>query len=327
MKRSLAAAGVVGAMLLLAAGGPARAAGVSKEKFDQIVAKLQTGARPWVELGKPLEEEVEEELKRVVFDAESVAHLNALLRVPKRDAIHLYVVHRLLERLVAAKPEAIRPTLPNVKAVQSRVRSMYLSPPQLTKAQIAALTMPAYSSRMSSQDIMSRLAVLDGLRQQKVAREEFIVRHNAMIGGIEAQAYRAMFLADDAREDAALVRAMFLEERAGRSLFLTLAADLGRDAAKMKPERAQKLCALLGPAMAPLEMQRRKPYYNRGSIILKGNANSEFEKKDDYAGIRVRTTFNQLVKAAKSTKYKPVTVPNNKQIDEYWKKRTPPPRK
>lgn len=320
MRRRCAVAGLVLAVSCLAPAGPVAGAGVTREQLDEIVKKLEAGAKEWLR-GADVAKPVEGSLKGVSFDEGSVAHLNNVLRSFRRDMARLYAINRLLDRLAAAKPQAIRGALANVKTLHNRVRSFYRQVPQLSRAQAEALVLPDSCRGMNTEAIMGRMSLLESLRDQKVEREQAAVRHNSVIGDVESNAYRLMYLADDPQEDVDLVKAVFLEERRGSFTFITLLDELTRGAQKMSPERARRLCPLFRPHLARLAMQNRKPYVNQGKINVSRSGTSDYEKKDEYAGIRVLTAYNQLVRAAKSKQLKPVKVPTTKDIDEYHKKR------
>ena len=319
MRRRLVLPGLVLAAWCLSALQPIAAAGVTKEQLGEIVRELEANARRWLK-GEEIDKAVENKLKSISFDEDSVTHLNDVLRSGGRDTAGLYVINRLLDRLAAAKPEAIRRALPNLKALHSRVRNAYRLIPQLSKAQSDALVLPKSCRGMTTEAIMSRMSLLESRRDQKAAREQSVVKHNRMVGDIEKSTYRLLCAADDPKEDLALVKAIFLEEHRGRSMFLTILDELTRDVQKMRPERARKLCPLFRPHLGRIAMQNRKPYVDPSTVDVSRSGPSSYDQKNEYAGIRILTAYNQIARAAKSKSLKPVKVPSNKEIEEYHKK-------
>ena len=311
--------------LALAWPRPASAAGVTKEQLDKIVKKLEANAKNWLK-GEPVDQSAENSVRKISFDADSVDPLNGVLRSSKRDTASLYVAIRLLDRLQAAKPETIQAVLPNVKGLHNRVKNGYRSIPRLSRTQVNALTLPPSCKGLSTDAIMSRMGTLEGRRDQKVAREESVAKHNEIVGGIEIHAYRLMLLADLPKEDTALVKAIFLEERKGSSLFINLCDQFSRAARKMPSPRARKLCPLFRPHLGRIAMQNRKPYADRSKVNISRSATSNYEQKNEYAGVKILRTYNEIVKAAKSPTLKPVKVPSNKEIQAYHQKHSAPRR-
>jgi hypothetical protein len=326
MRKRLALAGLLLAASFPAPVPPIGAAEITKERLDEIVKELEASAERWLK-GEEIDKALEGSLKSVSFDKDSVTHLNGVLRASRRDTAHLYAASRLLGRLTAAKPEVVRRALPNVKSLHNRAKSAYRSIPRLSRAQAEALVLPDSCRGLTTDAIMARMSVLESRRDQKTAREEPIVKHNRIVGDIEKSAYRLLVLADDPKEDAALVKAVFLEEHRGNAIFLTILDELTRNIQKMSPERARKLCPLFRPHLARIAMQNRRPYANRAKVEVSRSGTSSYERKDDYAGIRVLTAYNRIVRAARSKQLKPVKVPTRQEIEEYQKKRKGQPRR
>jgi len=320
MGKRLALAGLFLAASCLTTVRPIGAAEITKERLDEIVKELEASAQRWLK-GEEIDNALEGSLKGISFDKDSVVHLNSVLRASRRDTAHLYAASRLLGRLTAAKPEVVRRALPNVKALHNRAKNAYRSIPRLSRAQAEALVLPDSCRGLTTDAIMVRMSVLESRRDQKAAREETTVKHNRIVGNIERSAYRLMFLADDSKEDAALVKAVFLQEHKGSAMFLTILDELTRNIQKMSPERARKLCSLFRSHLARLAMQNRRAYANPAKVNVSRSGTSSYDQQNEYAGIRVLTAYNRIVRAAKSKQLKPVKVPTNQQIEEYHKKR------
>jgi hypothetical protein len=298
----------------------ARAAGVTKEQLDEVVTKLEANAQLWLK-----DEEVpgpqRVDVNKISFTKESVPHLEAILKSPKRDTARLYAVGKLLVRLQSASAETIQAALPAVKKLHTRTKNTYRAFPRFNPSVLASLKMPPYSRRMTTDAIMTRMAMLDRQRDVKVTRELPFAKHNEAVYGLESSTYRLMFLAGDVREDSNLAKALFLEERKGSAIFLDIADTIARNAGKMGPQRAQKLYPVFRPHLSRLAMQNKRKYTNRGKANLRRTEASLFEQKDEFAGIKVLETYNKIVEAAKLKTLRKVTVPSRKQIEEYHKKR------
>jgi len=325
MRRALAVAALGMAAAALTNAQPAAAAEVTKAQLDEVVEKLEANARRWLK-NEEIDRAVEKSLASISFDKQSAALLGTLLRSPKRSTAHLYAVSRLLERLRGAKPEAVRAALPNVKSFHSRAKRSYRPIPRLSPAQAGSLALPPSCKGMNTEAIMTRLSVLEVRRDQKVQREGLVVKHNKLIGDIEVNTYRLLYLADDPKEDATIVRAAFQEERRGSLLFVTLLDELARNAPKMSPERARKICRVFPARVERLAMRPKKRYTNFANVVVSRIATSNFEAREEYAGIRILGTYNKIAQAAKSKQIKPVKVPTAQQIEEYYKKRSGAPR-
>jgi len=308
------------AALLNVPGPSALAAGVSKEKLNETVKKLQANAEKWLK-GEEIDKSVDRQLGGIAFDKESVAHLQVFLKSAKRDAAGLYVVNKLLGRLEKADVETIRTALPDVKNLHSRTRNAYRSFPKVSRGQIASLKLPTYSSRLTTDAIMGRMAALDKQRDVKVARDIPLAKHNEMVYELAKKAIRLMCMAGDARDDTYLARNLFLEERKGDAIFATIADELGAHARKMDPQRATKLYAMFRPHVSRLAMQNRKSYVCRGKSTINRTQTSTYGKADEYAGIKVLGTMNKIADAAKNKAAPRVKVPTRQQIEEYHKKR------
>jgi hypothetical protein len=315
-RRSLVAWSIVIAAWCLA---PAPGAGITREKLDEIIQKLEANGQAWLK-GENIDPNARVDLAKVRFDRESAAHLQAALRSSRRDTARLYALNRLLEHLQAADPETVRAALPAVKMLHTRTRTGYRTFPKLTKRQVDSLRMPPFNPRLTTDFIMGRMAALDKERENKVARELFIVRHNEVIFGIEKNTFLLMLQAADAREDSALVKTMFLEERKGNAIFLTIANAFADPRRKIDPERARRIYPLFRAHLSRLAMQNKRKYVDHGQANLQRSGTSAFTQKDEYAGIRILNAYNRLVEATKLPDLKKVRVPSGKEIAEYHKK-------
>jgi len=317
-RRSLVAwATVIAAWCLAAA--PGAGAGITREKLDEIIQKLEANGQSWLK-GETIAPDARVDLAKVRFDQASVPHLEAALKSSRRDTARLYALNRLLERLQAADQGTVRAALPAVKMLHARTKSGYRTFPKLTKRQADSLKMPPFNPRLTTDFIMGRMAVLDKQRESKVAREMHIARHNEVVSDIEKSAFRLMFLAGEAREDSALVKTMFLEERKGNAIFLTIANTFADPGNKIDPERARKVYPLFRSHLSRLAMQNKRKYVDPGKANLQRSGTSAFTQKDEYAGIRILKAYNRLVEATKLPSLKKVRVPSNKEIDEFHKR-------
>ena len=311
---------LAGAAVLAGAMASPSAAAVSKEQFGEITRKLQANAELWLK-DEPTDPSADAALKKITFDKDSLGLLQGAIRSARRDAVGLYVVNRLLERLLAADAETLRAALTDVKGLQGRMGNAYRPFPKMSARQLDALKMPAYSPRLTTDAIMTRMAMIDQQRDTKIERDLPIAKHNEMVYDLSKNTVRLMAKADDLREDALLARMLFLAERQEEAMFLVIADALAAEAPKMGPDRAQKLYAQFRPNVSRVAMQNRKGYVDPGSPNLRRDETSEFDKRDEFAGIRILTTMNKLADAAKSPACPRVKVPSNKDIEEYHKGR------
>jgi len=306
-------------LALLCAAGAVHAA-VTPAQFNEAVKALEANAELWAK-DEPIGSAAQAALSKIRFDKNSVPLLQTFLRSAKRDPAGLYVVNKLLDRLLLSDSATITAAVTDVKNFQSRLRNAYRPFPKMSRTQQAALKMPAYSPRLTTDAIMARMAVIDRQRDIKVARDLPVAKYNQMVGKLTENTYRLICLAGDPREDAVLVRTMLLEERAGRAGFLQIANALAAAAPKMDPDRAKKLYAALRTHASRLAMQKKKKYEDYGKVNLRRDDTSTFETKDDYAGIRLITTLNKIAEAAKDPSCPKLKVPNSKQIDEQGKRK------
>lgn len=319
MTRRVAAAALL-AVAVLAASRPAPAAGITREQLDKIVAKLSANAKLWLK-GEEIPAPDRVNLGKVPVDKDSVPHFEAVLKSAKRDPAGLYATGRLMARLRHADPETARSLLPAVKAVRGRARSAYRAFPPLQPRQKSSLKLPAYSPRLTTDVIMSRMAVLEKQRDVKVARDTPIARLNEAVFLIESSAISVMLRADDPKEDQLLARAAFAEERRGSALFMTILDAFDAEAKKMSPKRARRLYPVLRPQATRMAMQNQKHYANRGRAVLRRDDTSTFETTPQYAGVRIIQTLNRIAEAAKSKTMPKVKAPAAKQIQDYHAKR------
>ena len=136
-RRSLAAWSTVIAAWCLAA-APGAGAGITREKLDEIIQKLEANGQAWLK-GEDIDPNARVDLAKVRFDQASVPHLQAALRSYRRDTARLYALNRLLEHLQTADPETVRAALPSVKMLHARTRTGYRTFPKLTKRQASTV--------------------------------------------------------------------------------------------------------------------------------------------------------------------------------------------
>ncbi len=313
------AAALLAGTLALAAVSTAGAA-VSREKLNELVAKLRANGELWAkDEDIPTAQKVD--LKNVTFDKASVSALLGVLPSLQRDTAGLYAAGKLLGRLAESDKEAIGAAVPAVRSLQARAKSGYRPFPRLSRAQASSLKMPDYSGRMTTDAIMSRLAALERQRSAKVDRDLPIAKHNVACCRVEKQAYRIMFRADNPREDVYLIRQMFLAENDGDAMFLHIINLIDKGAQDMADDRARRYQAAFRPHLARLKMKNRTGYTDRCQPNLRSDDVSGYLKDEAYAGVKVLSTYKKLLKAAGMDKQVKVQVPTEQQVKAFHEKK------
>jgi len=305
---------------LMAAPVPAPTAGITREQLDEAIATLVANGEVWAK-GKNIPTNDRADLSGLKFDKGSAPVVIAALRGIKKNLTGLYATARLLEALETSNVEAIKEILSQVRIIQVRVKSYYRRFPVLSKSRVEAMGMPAYSSRLTTDAIMNRMAGLAGARAAKKARDLPIAKQNEAVWDIEQAAFRMQAAAGGKTDDTRAVNAMIMAERTSDASFVIMANTYTAAARKMDADRAARLYKILRVPSLRLRMVNRKNYTCKGKCVLHDIATSQFTSMPDYPGVKMLTLMNSLAIAAKNKKCPKVPVPTAKEIQAYNKKK------
>lgn len=316
-KYTFIAAVLVAALVMGACPATSRA-GVTREQIEKIVDQLIANGESWAK-DEAIKNPVN--LKGLKIDKASASVVGSALRGIQLDEAGAYAAARLMEKIQTCDAETLEAMLPAVRMVLTRAGSLYRPFPRMSQAQIAALNMPAYSERLSTDAIMTRMSQIAELRAAKVARDMPVAKRNKAAWDIEKAGYQIVALVGSSLDDRRSITNMIRAENVGDAMFTVIANAYIAAAPKMEPSRAARLYTVLRPQVARLLNHKKKNYSDKGECKLESEAPSTFGTSQDYPGIRLGTLFNKLADAAKDPRYQKIKVPTGGQIDQIGRKK------
>ena len=230
---------VIGAAFLLAfvvaPGLAAGAEGIGKEELDKLAKEVEASAELWFE-GKPETAELDQKLKGVTYDAESVPPLQAQLLLRRKDPIDLYVANKLLRPMLMAKPEVIKLILPAVMPIQARatVRPFQKFDP----AKVQRRKMPDYGKQVPSEKVFADLIEMEKGRYVKSTQDSLTAGHNTQATMLAVTTAKLLIYASTPEYDGRVVRLLGTQEKSGSTSFLEMLEALRNESDKMDEKRA-----------------------------------------------------------------------------------------
>jgi hypothetical protein len=311
---------LVGIILPMGAGQTASANG-NRAELKALADELVKAAADWM-ADKPADSALENKIKAVTYDDDGARVMVSLLNeyAGKPDPVNLYVATKLLQPLTMAKTEVVRKAMPGAKEVCKRL-IRYVDFPKLSKAEEDALKVPN-DPKMSVDDVVKAKERVQKVQEQKIAKDRATKLHNEQAFRLEKMMYKLMILAGDEAFDKEVLEAIFKAEREGTRLFFDLLGMVRSEASKMDEKRAKvyydTLAKMSKMPVDGREMRMRKAKYkDLGTPRLNPTGESGYEAKDDYPGIAILTTLNQVATSAKQPS---LTVPSQADVDKSYGK-------
>ena len=280
------------------ADSPAHARGIGQAELAALTTELTAEAKAWAS-GAGLPSCKRADLTHLTYSHDTLEPLEDLLQSRRQDAEDLYVANRLLEPLAKAELDVIRAALPIVKALNQRM-GRYRAFPAYGSGALAALRVPDYDPRSSAEAIMANIGAVMNARDRKLGRDWPIARNNEQVYMLEKQVIRLMILADDAGEDAALMRIVAGQEEHDSWSFADVLEAIGAEARRMTQTRAKGFYQDLLKIADHLARKGEgiKSYACKGQAVVTPNDNSRFRTvRADPVEVIVKT-MNRLAPVA-----------------------------
>ena len=281
-----------------AAGEPARL-----EELADIATQAREVAQRWLNgpdegedpadwiLRRPLDMEFESRMKRLWYNAGSVAALARVLQSPRDEPADLYLVNRMLRPLLDAKTDVIRQAMPQVRAMHSKF-GRYARLPDNPQPGADA---PAEKAKPTQQEQQARLQ-----RLKDVAALQF---RNEQVSRLKQLTFRLMVYADQAELDRELIGMIRTTESNGKWEYTAMLDAVRAEARRMKQQRAtafyRQLKTLWREMLQREKDQRVRTYEDPSSVKLAAEGTTSGGTHRDNAGNRILKVLNQLAVPAK----------------------------
>lgn len=211
-------------------------AGVLNTKtLDALVKKLQEHAEKWDkdELESWQATAMLKKLRSYTYDGKSVVSLLGHIKKAKSWK-GLYVSNRLLHPLLRSDVAVVKQALAEIKKADRRLARGYLS-----LGRSPAISAPKGGGKMKPDAMMSLLARYQAAVERKLLREEKIRRRNQEIYRWRVNFVNFMFMVNDKKEDAAIVRDILKCEKKGEYDFTLGITVVVKNAKAMDAKRSE----------------------------------------------------------------------------------------